>query len=316
MNPVVQFLANHRVAVLFAAFLCVLPWCCKAIWASALKTVHGFLDVILGPSSPPVRVRSKRSSSRAVVLNLHSMHRLPSMHRRAELAGRPTVLKCWEIRAVGRRRSVFVGQKCHSTRMNGKQFQHWYFVLSIICAAFSAVPLCPAQQNRAAQASLPTDMQTFQQVEDRWSKAINNRDQYALELVLSPELIDISATGDVTSRNQQIAMLFEKRSEPLSLDQRVLKVQNFGDLAVVIGTYVEQLRKNEKQDRRTGMFTHIYQNVRGNWLCVSAHRTPALEPAPQKARGAKKQHDAEYIVAGSGQSTTQGEIRGSKEDQP
>jgi hypothetical protein len=36
-----------------------------------------------------------------------------------------------------------------------------------------------------------TDEQRFQQVEDRWSKAINKRDQNVLELVLSPELIGI-----------------------------------------------------------------------------------------------------------------------------
>jgi hypothetical protein len=38
-----------------------------------------------------------------------------------------------------------------------------------------------------------TDEQKFQQVEVRWSKAINKRDRYVLEFVLSPELIGILA---------------------------------------------------------------------------------------------------------------------------
>jgi hypothetical protein len=41
-----------------------------------------------------------------------------------------------------------------------------------------------------------TDEQKFKQVEDRWSKAINKRDKYVLELVLSPELIGILAPNN------------------------------------------------------------------------------------------------------------------------
>jgi ketosteroid isomerase-like protein len=184
--------------------------------------------------------------------------------------------------------SGLLGRKRHSIRMNVKNSRHLYLVLPIVCVLFSDVPRCPAQQTLAAKSSLLTDMQTFQQVEDRWSKAINNRDQYALELVLSPELIDISATGDVTTRNQQISMLFHKGTEPLSLDQHVVSVQTFGNLAVVIGTYVEQLRVNEKPVLRKGMFTHIYQYERGNWFCINAHRTASVKPVAQKAQGAKK----------------------------
>jgi hypothetical protein len=161
--------------------------------------------------------------------------------------------------------------------------------LVVFCLLFSAVPLCPEQQTHAAQTSPLTDEQEFQQVEDRWSAAINKRDQYVLELVLSPELIDISATGDVTTRNQQISMLFQKGTEARSIDQRVVKVRVLGNITVVIGNYTEQLRANDKAVQQKGVFTHIYENVRGNWLCVNSHRTATEEPVRQKARGSKKQ---------------------------
>lgn len=135
----------------------------------------------------------------------------------------------------------------------------------------------------AIPAATQTDMQRFQQVEDRWGEAISKRDQHALQLVLSPELIDISASGDVTTRNLQIAMLLNKSTEPLSLDQRVASVRTFGDLAVVIGTYVEQLRFDDQPVQRKGIFTHIYQRVHGHWLCVNGHRTAVPEPLRQKA---------------------------------
>ena len=54
----------------------------------------------------------------------------------------------------------------------------------------------------------------MQQVEDRWAIAVTKRDQYALELVLAPQYIGISASGDVTTRNQQIAHLFVKNAGP------------------------------------------------------------------------------------------------------
>jgi hypothetical protein len=53
----------------------------------------------------------------------------------------------------------------------------------------------------------------MQQVEDRWNDAVTKRDQYGLELVLAPQFIGISASGDVTTRNQQIAQLLVKGAQ-------------------------------------------------------------------------------------------------------
>jgi hypothetical protein len=97
-------------------------------------------------------------------------------------------------------------------------------------------------------------------------------------------------------------MLFEKDAEPLSLDPRVTNVLTFGEVAVVIGSYDEQLRVNGKPVRQTGMFTHIYHNERGNWLCVNAQRTPDEESVPEKARGAAKHNYAEHSTTGAGRS--------------
>jgi len=55
-------------------------------------------------------------------------------------------------------------------------------------------------------------------------------------ILLSPLYVDISSTGDVTTRNQQIAQLFQKGDGAVSLQQRVVSVRLFGDTAVVSGT--------------------------------------------------------------------------------
>jgi hypothetical protein len=182
--------------------------------------------------------------------------------------------------------------------MRGRHFRNLSIVPHILFVLLSSMSRTNAQQAGAPQASQLPDKQAFQQIEDRWSQAIAKRDQYALELVLSPELIDISAWGDQTTRNQQVAMLFEKDAAPLSLGQRVRNVRTFGELAVVIGSYDEQLRVNGKPVRQTGMFTHIYHNERGNWLCVNAQRTPDVESVPEKAQGAAKHNNAEQSIIG------------------
>jgi ketosteroid isomerase-like protein len=186
--------------------------------------------------------------------------------------------------------------------MRGRHFRNLTIVPPILFVLFSSISQTNAQQPGAHQASQLSDEQAFQQIEDRWSQAIAKRDQYALELVLSPELIDISAWGDQTTRNQQIAMFFEKDAEPLSLNPRVTNVRRFGDIFVVIGSFDEQLRVNGKPVRQIGLFTHIYHNERGIWLCVNSQRTPEAESAPEKAQGAAKHNHAEHSIAGAGRS--------------
>src|SRR5258707_7557587 len=136
--------------------------------------------------------------------------------------------------------------------MNVKLIKPPSSILSVHCGLFSAEPHCLAQQTRAIQSPLAADAKAFQHVEYRWSKAIGKHDQHALELVLSPKLIDAHATGSLTTRNQRIAMLLGKGAEPLSLDHCV-KCRALGGSAVVIGTCDEQLRVHKKPISRKGM---------------------------------------------------------------
>lgn len=164
----------------------------------------------------------------------------------------------------------------------------------VACFLLCAVKIGFSQQSSANRVTPPDTMQQFQKLEDRWREAIVNRDQYTLELALAPEMIDISASGEVTTRNQQIALLLHKSASPTSLSMIVANVRTYGDAAVVIGTYAERVHLNNNQQiERKGLFTHFYQRVRGNWQCMSAQRTLLAEPALQKMRGASKEHGGE-----------------------
>ncbi len=123
----------------------------------------------------------------------------------------------------------------------------------------------------------------MQQVEDHWTNAVTKRDQYALELVLAPQFIGISATGDVTTRNQQIARLFVKGAEPDSLSQKVVSVRFVGDIAIVNGTYVMSWKDDKGPVLEKGIFSHVFEHVRTNWLCLNSQRTVVAEDSKRAA---------------------------------
>jgi hypothetical protein len=150
-------------------------------------------------------------------------------------------------------------------------------------------PVAPSQkasgQNVPAAPS-PETAQLFremQQVEDRWSDAIGKRDQYALELVLAPQFIDISATGDVTTRNQRIAALFVKNAEPVSTERKVISARFVGNVAIVNGTYAMRWKLDKGPVDEKGIFSHVFERTAAGWLCLNAQRTVVAEGGKRAA---------------------------------
>jgi len=169
------------------------------------------------------------------------------------------------------------------------------FLLSAVCLCVLGTSLAlSAQQAESAAAGQkePPEVKEFQGYEDQWSNAVVKNDQYTLEFLLSPIFVNISSTGDVTTRNQQIALLFDKGDEPISLEQRVVSVRIFGDTAVVSGTYIAKWRTDGNVREERGIFTHVYDHDRSHWACVNAQRTAVVDLKPGKAQRASKKSDA------------------------
>jgi hypothetical protein len=150
--------------------------------------------------------------------------------------------------------------------------------------AQSSVAVTPATAN----ASQSVEIKEMQKLEDQWSDAVVKRDQYGLELLLSPLYVGISAGGEVTTRNQQIALLFNKTTDPLTMEQRVISARMLGDVAVVNGTYITRRKDGSNSIEERGIFTHVYQKVRSNWLCINSQRTIVAEDSGAKQKTAKK----------------------------
>lgn len=166
------------------------------------------------------------------------------------------------------------------------------FLAAILCT-FAMASSAFGQQTPAPATghSLPPtpEMKLMQHLEDQWDDALAKRDQYGMEMVLSPQFIDISSTGEVTTRNQQIARLFLKdNNSPQKLEQKVATVRMYGDIAVANGTYTLQKRENGGLVEERGVYTHIYQRVRTTWQCVHSQRTIVMEQSLTKPRTSKK----------------------------
>jgi ketosteroid isomerase-like protein len=147
-----------------------------------------------------------------------------------------------------------------------------FIALFLLCAGV----ISPAQQTARTAAESP-EFREMQQVEDRWAEAITKRDQYALELVLAPQYIGISASGDVVTRNQQISHLFVKNEGPQSLEQKVINVRVVGEVAIVNGTYVMSWKGEKGPVLEKGIFSHVFERVRNNWICLNSQRTVVAE---------------------------------------
>jgi len=161
------------------------------------------------------------------------------------------------------------------------------------CLAFAQTPVPPPASTAAQPAVTSAEspqIREFQKIEDAWAGAINIRDQYALELVLSPLFVDVSAFGDITTRNQQLAQLITGEDKSLHLDQRVITVRMVGEIAVANGTYVLHHKVGSAQVDEKGVFTHVFERTRGGWVCINSQRTVLREDSNAKP---KKQSNAE-----------------------
>ncbi len=177
------------------------------------------------------------------------------------------------------------------------------FILSSVLFLSAISPLAGAQETAsltppAVNAPITTTdnpaIAELQKVENKWADALNQRDQYGLELVLSPLFINVAANGDITTRNQQIVTLINQDDKYAATDLHVITVRMLGDVAVANGTYSYRHKTNGNEVIDKGVFTHVFQRQHGNWYCLNAQRTALREDSPNKAKSKKKEKsDAE-----------------------
>jgi len=107
--------------------------------------------------------------------------------------------------------------------------------------------------------------------------------------VLSPLFLDVSGTGDITTRNQQVAYVITTDDRTMHLQQKVIAVRMLGDTAVANGTYVLHHRASSGQVDEKGVFTQVFERAHNGWVCINSQRTMLREDGGKS----KKQSNAE-----------------------
>lgn len=150
------------------------------------------------------------------------------------------------------------------------------------------------QVPESPQSAMATQVTDLQKVADRWDDAIDQHDQYALELVLAPQYISISDTGEVRNRDQVVSDMVAQGAPRYTLAQKVTSVREVGDVAVVNGTYDRTFQGSRLSHTRThsqqGVFSQVYVRARNTWQCINSQRT--LIAAANGASSKKKSKDA------------------------
>jgi hypothetical protein len=154
----------------------------------------------------------------------------------------------------------------------------------VLLSAAALSPIALAQEN----AQPTSQVAQFQKIEDQWSTSVAKQDQFTLETILSPSFVGITSTGERTTRDQVVAMLFETGVPRVQeIQQKVDDVRVIEDVAIVDGTYAVRTKLNGVQREEQGVYTHIYQHTHGTWLCVQSQQT-AFPPQANEGKKSRK----------------------------
>jgi ketosteroid isomerase-like protein len=108
-------------------------------------------------------------------------------------------------------------------------------------------------------------------LERLWNEAQVNRDSNALNALVSERFIDTEYDGEVSDKTKFLADIKDPLFKPTSMDIRDIKVNLFGETAVVTGIYETKGSYQGKPYNHYGRFTDTWIRENGKWQCVASH---------------------------------------------
>lgn len=139
-------------------------------------------------------------------------------------------------------------------------------IRSLCCClliALSSVAL-PAQQSDPRETKLLI-------LERMWNEAQVNRDSAALDQLVSSRFVNTEWDGSVSDKQRFLADIKDPLFKPTLATIQDVKMNFFGDTAVVTGTYHTQGTYQGRPYDHLGRFTDTWILDGGRWQCVSSH---------------------------------------------
>ena len=121
-----------------------------------------------------------------------------------------------------------------------------------------------------AQQSDPRDTKLLV-LERLWNEAQVNRDSSALDALVSSKFINTEYDGEVSDKQKFLADIRDPLFKPTQATIQDLKVNFFGETAIVTGVYHTKGSYEGKPYDHVGRFTDTWINDGGKWQCVASH---------------------------------------------
>ena len=114
-------------------------------------------------------------------------------------------------------------------------------------------------------------------LENAWNQATQQKDVKALDPLLAEGLIYINNEGIEMNKAQYLASVStpERRREHIVSES--MRVQLFGQSALVVGVYHEKGVKNGKEYLHNGRFIDTWIRRGDGWVCVASQSTLTSE---------------------------------------
>ena len=132
-----------------------------------------------------------------------------------------------------------------------------------ILLALSAVGL-------AAQQADPRESKLMV-LERLWNEAQVNRDSAALDALVSSRFVNTEWDGEISDKQKFLADIKDPRFKPSQANVQDLKINFFGDTAVVTGVYHTAGTYQGRSYDHVGRFTDTWVFDQGKWQCVASH---------------------------------------------
>jgi ketosteroid isomerase-like protein len=108
-------------------------------------------------------------------------------------------------------------------------------------------------------------------LERMWNEAQVNRDSAALDALVSSRFVNTEWDGEVSDKQRFLADIRDPLYRPTLANIMDVKMNFFGDTAVITGTYHTQGTYQGKAYDHVGRFTDTWVFDSGKWQCVASH---------------------------------------------
>jgi ketosteroid isomerase-like protein len=108
-------------------------------------------------------------------------------------------------------------------------------------------------------------------LERMWNQAQLTRDSNALKGLVSDRFVSTEWDGEFSTRVQFLAEIADPQFVPSVMSLQDVKVEFYGDTAIVIGIYHAQGKYHGKPYDHVGRFTDTWVRDNSAWRCVASH---------------------------------------------